>query len=84
MSDDLVKRLDNCWEMLADEGFYTKANTVMLAKQRIEELEVENARLKALIASADAWAAGVPSQPPRTGLTKVKAGTALKAQEDRG
>jgi hypothetical protein len=37
--DDLMKRLDNLWKMLEDEGYYTKANTVMLAKQRIEELE---------------------------------------------
>ena len=39
MSDDLVKRLDNLWSMLQDEGFYTKANTAILAKYRIEELE---------------------------------------------
>jgi hypothetical protein len=39
MSDDLVKRLDNLWSMLEDEGFYTKANTAILAKDRIEELE---------------------------------------------
>ena len=39
MSDDLVKRLDNLWSMLEDEGFYTKANTAILAANRIEELE---------------------------------------------
>jgi hypothetical protein len=48
MSDDLVKRLDNCWAMLEDEGFYTKANTVMLAKQRLEKLE---AGLKKLVST---------------------------------
>jgi hypothetical protein len=70
MSNDIVKRLDNCWAMLENEGFYTKANTVMLAKQRIKELEAENVRLKALVAAADAWAAGVSSQPPQTGHIK--------------
>jgi hypothetical protein len=39
MSDDLVKRLDNLWSMLEDEGLDTKANTAILAKDRIEELE---------------------------------------------
>jgi hypothetical protein len=32
--------------MLEEEGFYTKANTVMLAKNRIEELEAENEKLR--------------------------------------
>ena len=41
MSDDLVKRLDNLWEMLEEEGFYTKANTAMLARNRIKELEAK-------------------------------------------
>ena len=45
MTDDLMHRLDTCWSMLEEEGFYTRANTVMLAKNRIEELE---ARLTAL------------------------------------
>jgi hypothetical protein len=44
MSDDLVKRLDNLWSMLEDEGFYTKANTAILAKDRIEELEAKLAK----------------------------------------
>lgn len=44
MSDDLVKRLDNLWSMLEDEGFYTKANTTILAANRIEELEVKLAK----------------------------------------
>lgn len=45
MNDDLMHRLDTCWSMLEEEGFYTKANTVMLAKNRIEELEAENEKL---------------------------------------
>jgi hypothetical protein len=44
MSDDLVKRLDNLWSMLEDEGFYTKANTAILASNRIEELEAKLAK----------------------------------------
>jgi BMFP domain-containing protein YqiC len=44
MSDDLVKRLDNLWSMLEDEGFYTKANTSILAANRIEELEAKLAK----------------------------------------
>jgi hypothetical protein len=39
MADDLVKRLDNLWAMLEEEGHYVKANTVTLAKERIEALE---------------------------------------------
>jgi len=39
MSDDLAKRLYNLWHMLEEEGLYTKANTVTLAEDRIEELE---------------------------------------------
>ena len=42
--NDLVKRLDICWAMLEEEGYYTKANAVMLAKQRIEELEAKLAK----------------------------------------
>lgn len=38
MSDDLIKRLDNLWAMLEEEGFYVKANTVVLAKNYIEQL----------------------------------------------
>lgn len=33
----LLQRLDNLYAMLEDEGWYTKANTVWLAKQRILE-----------------------------------------------
>ena len=44
MSDDLAKRLDNLWSMLEEEGFYTKANTVTLAKSHIEELEAKLAK----------------------------------------
>ncbi len=36
--DDLVKRLDNLWAMLEEDGHYVKANTVTLAKERIEAL----------------------------------------------
>lgn len=39
MADDLVRRLDNLWAMLEEEGHYVKANTVTLAKERIEALE---------------------------------------------
>ena len=56
MSDDLVKRLDNLWSMLEDEGFYTKANTTILAANRIEELETKLA--KALEAIEDSFFAG--------------------------
>jgi hypothetical protein len=49
MSDDLVKRLDNLWSMLEDEGFYTKANTAILAKDRIEELEAKLAKAMEII-----------------------------------
>jgi hypothetical protein len=49
MSDDLVKRLDNLWSMLEDEGFYTKANTAILAKDRIEELEAKLAKAVKII-----------------------------------
>jgi hypothetical protein len=49
MSDDLVKRLDNLWSMLEDEGFYTKANTAILAKDRIEELEGKLDMVEALM-----------------------------------
>ena len=45
MTDILQERLDNCWAMLEEEGFYVKANTVELAQhhilkqnRRIEEL----------------------------------------------
>ncbi len=41
MSDVLIKRLDNLWAMLEEEGFYVKANTVVLAKNYIEQLERE-------------------------------------------
>lgn len=41
MSDDLVKRMDILWYFLEEEGYYKKANTVSLAKNRIEELEAE-------------------------------------------
>ena len=44
MSDDLKKRLDNLWAMLEAEGYYVKANTVVLAKNRIEELEAKLAK----------------------------------------
>ena len=47
MSDDLVKRLDNLWTMLDEEGLYTKANTVTLAKSHIEELEAKLAQVTA-------------------------------------
>ena len=46
ISDDLVKRLDNLWLTLEKKCFYTEADTVMLAKIRIEELETENKRLR--------------------------------------
>jgi hypothetical protein len=49
MSDYLVKRLDNLWSMLEDEGFYTKANTAILAKDRIEELEAKLAKAMEII-----------------------------------
>ena len=52
MSDDLVKRLDNLWSMLEDEGFYTKANTSILAANRIEELERRLAKAEAKLAKA--------------------------------
>lgn len=41
MNDDLVNRLDNLWAMLEEEGHYVKANTAVLAKNRIKELEAE-------------------------------------------
>ena len=53
MSDDLAKRLDNLWSMLEEEGFYTKANTVTLAKSHIEALE---AKLAACEKYRDAYA----------------------------
>ena len=56
MNDDLVKRLDNLWSKLEDEGFYTKANTSILAANRIEELEAKLA--KALEAIEDSFFAG--------------------------
>lgn len=36
---ELEGRLNNLWSMLEEEGYYTKANTVWLALQRINELE---------------------------------------------
>ncbi len=47
MTDDLVKRLDNLWAMLEEEGYYVKANTVTLAKDRIEQLERERDEARA-------------------------------------
>lgn len=45
MNDDLIQRLDNLWAMLEGEGFYTKANIVILGIRRIEELKAENEKL---------------------------------------
>ena len=45
MNDDLIQRLDNLWAMLEGEGFYTKADTVILGIRRIQELEAENEKL---------------------------------------
>jgi hypothetical protein len=60
MNDDLMNRLDTCWAMLEEEGFYTKANTVMLAKNRIEELEREVETLrKALDVKANSGGLGM-------------------------
>jgi len=39
MTDDLMLRLQNCYNLLEDEGYYTKANTVHLAMDRIKALE---------------------------------------------
>ncbi len=39
--EELVKRLDNLWTMLEEDGHYVKANTVTLAKERIEALTAE-------------------------------------------
>lgn len=47
MSDDLTLRLHNLWVMLEEEGYYTKANTVELAKSRIEGLEAKLAKVTA-------------------------------------
>ena len=49
VSDDLVKRLDNLWAMLEEEGFYTKAATVTLARNRIEEMEAKLAAREKLV-----------------------------------
>ena len=46
MSEDLKKRLDNLWAMLEEEGYYVKANTVAVAKNRIEQLAVINEELE--------------------------------------
>ena len=54
MSDDLVKRLNVHWAMLEDEGYYTKANSVMLAMQRIEELEAKLAKAVSALNVIDA------------------------------
>lgn len=37
--DSLQTRLDNLWALLEEEGYYTKANTVVIAKERIQYLE---------------------------------------------
>jgi hypothetical protein len=39
IDNDLMKRLDNLWAMLEEDGHYVKANTVSLAKEHIEYLE---------------------------------------------
>ena len=48
MSDDLTLRLHNLWAMLEEEGYYTKANTVELAINRIEGLEAKLAEYNLL------------------------------------
>jgi|LakMenEpi03Aug12_release.lakeMendotaPanAssembly.Ray.scaffolds.fasta_scaffold482903_4 hypothetical protein len=61
MTDDLMLRLRNCYNLLEDEGHYVKANTVHLATATlasvrditlgtIERLEAELADLKRLFA----------------------------------
>jgi len=66
MSDDLVKRLDNLWAMLEEEGYYVKANTAELAKNRIEELE-DHLRM----AMADREAARAKLDSAVAGLTEA-------------
>ena len=86
MSDDLVKRLDSLRSMLVDEGFYTKANTVMLAKDRIEELEAklrESAlqELSALGQASEAYQAQLAAEA-RTVDLEVKLAKAVAAIEE--
>ena len=45
---DLTNRLNSLWSMLEEEGYYTKANTAMLARNRIEELEAKLAKPRSL------------------------------------
>ena len=54
MSDILIQRLDNLWTMLEEEGYYTKANTVSLARDHIRGLlnklkETESRLSKAML-----------------------------------
>ena len=39
MNSELFKELDNLWALLEEEGYYDKADTVVLAKNKIEKLE---------------------------------------------
>ena len=47
MTDDLILRLLNCYNLLEDEGHYVKANAVHLAIGRIKALEKENTEANA-------------------------------------
>jgi len=50
--EELIARLDNLYNMLEEEGNYTKANTAAFAKDRIEQLIATN---EALTAERDMW-----------------------------
>lgn len=43
---ELKNRLKTLWGLLEEEGFYTKANTVELVENYIQEIESENIKLK--------------------------------------
>jgi len=53
---NLTNRLNSLWSMLEEEGYYTKANTAMLARNRIEELE---AKLAKAVEIAELFSGGV-------------------------
>lgn len=76
MTDELMLRLQNCYNFLEDEGHYTKANTVHLAIDRIKALDGKLA--KAVEALGEAWfMLTVPHldyepEPEEPGLRRIK------------
>lgn len=62
--DELTNRLNNAWTLLEEEGYYTKANTIVMALERIEMLEnqLKEAEERLLAANKHIWEQNVWEQ----------------------